>query len=125
MIKRFTDHAANERTYLAWIRTSIAIMAFGFLIEKFELLARSFGKTTAASNDIQLSTSAELAGLGIFAIGTLIVIAATVRYFLHKKAIVADEPLDYSERSSNLILISILVLLTLFIILYLAHRYTT
>ena len=28
---------ANERTFLAWIRTSIGIMAFGFVVEKFAL----------------------------------------------------------------------------------------
>lgn len=27
-------HMANERTFLAWIRTSIGIMAFGFVVEK-------------------------------------------------------------------------------------------
>ena len=26
MIRSFTDHAANERTYLAWIRTAVALM---------------------------------------------------------------------------------------------------
>lgn len=31
------DHLANERTFLAWVRTSIGIMAFGFVIEKFSL----------------------------------------------------------------------------------------
>jgi putative membrane protein len=31
---------ANERTFLAWIRTSIAIMAFGFVVEKFGLFLR-------------------------------------------------------------------------------------
>jgi uncharacterized membrane protein YidH (DUF202 family) len=25
-------HMANERTFLAWIRTSIGIMAFGFVV---------------------------------------------------------------------------------------------
>jgi hypothetical protein len=29
MLKRYSDHAANERTFLAWVRTSIAVMAFG------------------------------------------------------------------------------------------------
>lgn len=29
MITNFTDHASNERTFLAWVRTSIAIMGFG------------------------------------------------------------------------------------------------
>ena len=28
-------HLANERTFLAWIRTSIGIMALGFIVEKF------------------------------------------------------------------------------------------
>jgi two-component system chemotaxis response regulator CheB len=31
MIERYGDHAANERTFLAWVRTAIAIMVFGFL----------------------------------------------------------------------------------------------
>jgi uncharacterized membrane protein YidH (DUF202 family) len=30
-------HMANERTFLAWVRTSIAIMAFGFVVEKFAI----------------------------------------------------------------------------------------
>ena len=30
MIERYGDHAANERTFLAWVRTAIAVMAFGF-----------------------------------------------------------------------------------------------
>ncbi len=33
MIPSFSDHAANERTYLAWVRTGIAVIAFGFVIE--------------------------------------------------------------------------------------------
>jgi len=31
----FTDHLANERTYLAWIRTSLGIFAFGCAIARF------------------------------------------------------------------------------------------
>jgi putative membrane protein len=33
-------HLANERTFLSWIRTSIGIMAFGFVVEKFALFVR-------------------------------------------------------------------------------------
>ena len=33
-------HLANERTFLAWIRTSIAMMAFGFVVEKFALFVK-------------------------------------------------------------------------------------
>ena len=34
-VKNRRVHMANERTFLSWIRTSIAIMAFGFVVEKF------------------------------------------------------------------------------------------
>ena len=34
---------ANERTFLAWIRTNIGIMAFGFVIEKFGIFLRQIG----------------------------------------------------------------------------------
>jgi putative membrane protein len=37
MIRGYSDHAANERTFLAWVRTGIAVIAFGFVIEKFNL----------------------------------------------------------------------------------------
>ena len=37
MIGGYSDHAANERTFLAWVRTGIAVIAFGFVIEKFNL----------------------------------------------------------------------------------------
>jgi len=31
MIRDYSDHSANERTFLAWVRTGIAIIAFGFV----------------------------------------------------------------------------------------------
>jgi putative membrane protein len=37
MIERYSDHATNERTLLAWVRTAIATMAFSFLVQKFDL----------------------------------------------------------------------------------------
>lgn len=47
MIRGFSDHAANERTYLAWVRTGIAVIAFGFVIEKFNLFMRSLASVAA------------------------------------------------------------------------------
>jgi putative membrane protein len=39
------DHLANERTFLAWMRTAIAIVALGFVTAKFGLLLREIGGT--------------------------------------------------------------------------------
>jgi putative membrane protein len=36
-IDRQREHQANERTFLAWLRTSIALISFGFAIARFGL----------------------------------------------------------------------------------------
>ncbi len=40
MIERYSDHASNERTLLAWVRTGIAFIAFGFVLEKFHVVLK-------------------------------------------------------------------------------------
>jgi len=37
-----SDHLANERTFLAWIRTSISVIVFGFVVAKFGITLRQF-----------------------------------------------------------------------------------
>ncbi|MBW4540361.1 MAG: DUF202 domain-containing protein [Myxacorys chilensis ATA2-1-KO14] len=39
-IDRQREHQANERTFLAWLRTSIALIGFGFVIARFGLFLR-------------------------------------------------------------------------------------
>jgi putative membrane protein len=56
MIDRYSDHAANERTFLAWIRTGIATIAFGFVVEKFNL----FVLTLAEANSIDAARRLQL-----------------------------------------------------------------
>jgi len=37
---RARDHLANERTFLAWVRTGAAIVVFGFAIGRFSIAMR-------------------------------------------------------------------------------------
>lgn len=39
MIANYTDHAANERTFLAWVRTAIAIVGFGLAFSRLGPIA--------------------------------------------------------------------------------------
>ena len=48
MIGDYRDHAANERTFLAWIRTAIAVIAFGIVIEKLNLFMLALATTAQA-----------------------------------------------------------------------------
>jgi putative membrane protein len=39
---RARDHLANERTFLAWVRTGVAIVVFEFAIGRFAIAIRQF-----------------------------------------------------------------------------------
>ncbi len=81
MIEHFGDHAANERTFLAWVRTSIAVMAFGFLVEKFDLFveiaSKSLGnRTPSVSGQIV----GNVTGLLLILLGGAMTVLAAIRF---------------------------------------------
>jgi len=79
MIKNFSDHAANERTFLAWVRTGIAIVAFGFLVERFDLfLAFS---TPQAKVSVPRGQFGHVAGLALTTL--LVVLASALLFYLY------------------------------------------
>jgi len=39
---RARDHLANERTYLAWVRTGVATIVFGFAVGRFSIALQEF-----------------------------------------------------------------------------------
>jgi putative membrane protein len=41
---RLADALANERTFLAYVRTALAFIAFGFVIARFSLFTREFSE---------------------------------------------------------------------------------
>jgi putative membrane protein len=91
MIERYSDHAANERTFLAWIRTAIAVMAFGFLVERFDLFLQIAGQTLAKK---ALSPTGQLvgnvAGLILIVLGAIMIVLSVWRF--RRTAIAIDSP---------------------------------
>lgn len=80
MIKRHSDHAANERTFLAWVRTAIAVMAFGFVIEKFDLFLQASVSQRQPQLNPNGSTFANAAALAFIAIGVAMMIISGFRF---------------------------------------------
>ena len=73
-------HQANERTMLAWLRTGIALMAFGFAIARFGLFLRQLAAVgSVALHAPQGLGSAWLGGV-LVALGMMTNVLATVRY---------------------------------------------
>jgi inner membrane protein YidH len=92
MIPSYSDHAANERTFLAWIRTGLTIMALGFVIERLDLFLATLapavrdGALSAAPHVEIHILSIALVGLGI-----LVIAAAAWRFVTTNRAIDAQE----------------------------------
>ena len=81
MIERYSDHAANERTFLAWIRTAIAMMAFGFLVEKFDLFLEIASKSYALGGlPVGSRFAANVTGLLLIALGCAMMVVAIIRF---------------------------------------------
>ncbi|MDQ7995255.1 MAG: DUF202 domain-containing protein [Luteibacter sp.] len=122
MIPHFTDHAANERTYLAWVRTAIAVMAFGFLLERFNLfLAYAVASSGRAAPALHTRAS-EWLGLALIALGAAITLLATVRYQRNRRRIDATEAHPYAGSGFQRLLSALLVLMALFLVTYVARQ---
>lgn len=65
MIRNFSDHAANERTFLAWVRTALAIAAFGVAASRLGLVGHGLSVIT---------------GVGLVSIASVILIGASYRF---------------------------------------------
>src|SRR5437588_3307494 len=71
------DRLANERTFLAWVRSCIAIMALGFVVARFGLLIRELGPNAPRPTPLGLSTGF---GVALVVCGAVLLILATLRY---------------------------------------------
>jgi uncharacterized membrane protein YidH (DUF202 family) len=125
-------HFANERTYLAWIRTSIGIMAFGFVVEKFGLFVKqiSYFLSRQEASEIQglfrgVQTAppspgySSLFGIFLVGLGASMAVLAFIRYKKIERQI-DEDTYRPSVILDTLLAISVLVV-AIFLMLYLIH----
>jgi putative membrane protein len=112
-----TDHLANERTFLAWMRTSIGIMAFGFVVVKFSLFVKQITLILGKENVIPSKGYSGIVGIILVAVGTVTAVLSYIRYRRSEKQIT----LGYYKHSSILITVitAFIFLVSVFLIVYL------
>jgi putative membrane protein len=114
--KKATEYLANERTFLAWIRTSIAIISLGFVVAKFSLWLREL----AARFDPHVPASDPRAslpiGVAMMALGGVFAALAARRYHLVNKAI--EEGEVSADRGLVFFVTIVVVLLSVAMIAY-------
>lgn len=120
MITRYSDLAANERTYLAWMRTALALIAFGFLLERFDLVLRSIAGGMVRDNVPPLPPLGREAGIFLAALGLSVMVISTVRFTVTSKRIRSENQESYGIKTV-LLAGGIFILLALFVLLYITR----
>jgi putative membrane protein len=111
------DHLANERTFLAWIRTSIGIMAFGFVVVKFSLFLKQISIILGKGIVDQSKGYSSVAGIVLVIVGVIMSVLSYIKYKKTEKQLDAG----YYKHSSLLITIltAFIFIVSVFLIIYL------
>lgn len=104
MIANFSDHASNERTFLAWVRTAIAIMGFGL--------------AAAHLSDQQVNLKTETLML---AAGGLVIVCAYVRMRHFRSLIASSDELGQAEMPKDTLLLALIASLALLLGTFILH----
>ena len=121
-IKNYSDHAANERTFQAWGRMAIAMMAFGFLLERFDLFLQ-IATVTLGANAPRLPATefGRDAGLALLLLGVAMTAIAAVRFLNTRRAIDSPKLHVIIGLRQDIALAALLALLGLALAFYLGH----
>ena len=112
-IEHYSDHAANERTFLAWVRTGVAIVAFGFVLERFNL----FLLTLAAANRVDAPRHitggpiGHYEGLALILVGIALIIVSAVRFVRTGRRIDDEQMHGVGSVRAELLLAALLAVL--------------
>jgi putative membrane protein len=116
-------HMANERTFLAWIRTSIGIMAFGFVVEKFALflkkLAYYFEKVNIHEAAPTVVGYSSIFGIVLVAIGAVMGVLAFIRYKKVEREI--DEDTYRPSLLLDILVAMGILAIGIFLVIYMIH----
>ncbi|MBY0483414.1 DUF202 domain-containing protein [Nitrosomonas sp.] len=111
---------AAERTLLAWNRTSLALIAFGFLVERAGLLLNAIAPSQAHAASMVLTF---WLGLAFVALGALSAVFSSRQYAAVLKTLSpAEFPEGYEARWGMLVNVVVAILgVGLIVVLYIAR----
>lgn len=112
-------HMANERTFLAWVRTGISIMAFGFVVEKFSLFVKQLSYYLGKEATPPPAGYSSIFGIILVGLGACMGVLAYIRYRAVERQI--DDDTYAPSPLLSVLLTLALVVIGLFLVLYLVH----
>lgn len=112
-------HMANERTFLAWIRTSIGIMAFGFVVERFSIFVKQVSYFLGKEVSLPSRGYSAILGISLVALGALMGVLSFIRYKKVERQI--DEDTYQPSMILDIMLALAVLVIGIFLVSYLIY----
>src|SRR5215469_8664372 len=74
------EHLANERTHLAWLRTSFAVIVLGIAINRFSRFIVESEELSGVRSERAFLVDERRLGFGLVVFGMLLIVWSAIRY---------------------------------------------
>ena len=115
--ENIVQHASNERTFLAWIRTSISLIMFGFVVEKFSFSIRQLSFVVRSGHPVQSPNhyiGQLVTGVVLIGLGAVISVLAFLKYLWVAKQI---EKNDFQHSTFLDLLVTLIIFFSAILLL--------
>lgn len=112
-----SDHLANERTFLAWMRTSIALMGFGFVVVKFTISMKQISLMLSGRIAIPNRGYSTIIGILLVALGALMALLSYLRYRHIEKQLLSNN--YFPSKTLSVLLTTAIIIISILLVLYL------
>lgn len=118
--KKATEYLANERTFLAWMRTCISVIGLGFVVAKFGIWLRELALGLTPVTPLPSMGMSLPIGVGIMAVGGLFAVLAAGHY--HRVCIAIEKG---EVRANKGLILTATLFVSLLAILMIAYMLIT
>ena len=112
-----SDHLANERTFLAWMRTSIALMGFGFVVVKFTISMKQLSMALGGNSTIPNRGYSAIIGILLVALGALMALLSFLRYRHIEKQLLNNN--YFPSKTLSILFTTAIIIISILLVLYL------
>lgn len=110
------SHMSNERTFLAWCRTGIALLAFGFVVEKFDVFIHHLLRLEGRAVESTASPTMVYLSLGSFILAAIAISLSGIRFLRVRRHINQGEA-SFSILPDILVTVSVIAIIIIAIVL--------
>lgn len=131
MLDTVTDKKTNEtdaptlfsaeRTFLAWIRTGLSMMGFGFVVARFGLFLREM-QAMGSDTKVQTHSISMWTGVALVALGVIVNLVSAWQHWQITRRLLRREPLRFSPITLGTVVAVVLALMGATLIGYLIYE---